>query len=94
METTCREAGQRGGISTLRKHGRRHLSAAGKIGITVMRERHPGMAAEWGRRARRSRSKDSVTVNPALKKGVENEWEQIRESATAKVAWIKVLYFP
>jgi len=40
----------------LRKHGRKHLSAAGKIGIRVMRARHPGMAAEWGRRARRTRS--------------------------------------
>ena len=50
---SVREAGRRGGLAVLATHGREHFSKIGKQGQKALRERHPGMAREWGKKGGR-----------------------------------------
>ncbi len=52
---TVNEAGKKGGLMVLRKHGRGFFVEIGKRGQATMRGRYPGMAKEWGRRGGRPR---------------------------------------
>ena len=63
--TTVREAGRKGGLSTLEKHGRSFFSAIGRKGQSRMREKWPGMAKTWGTRGGRPK-KRSVECGEAL----------------------------
>ena len=51
MEITVSEAGRKGGLALLRKRGREHFAEIGKKGQEVMKERYPGMASSWGKKA-------------------------------------------
>jgi len=52
---TVREAGRRGGVACLRNHGREFFVEIGKKGQIEMRQKHPNMAALWGKRGGRPR---------------------------------------
>ena len=52
---TVNEAGQIGGLSVLRKHGREFYAQIGKKGQSVMRQKYPGKASEWGKLGGRPR---------------------------------------
>lgn len=52
--TVC-EAGRKGGLSCLCNRGRAFFIEIGKKGQLEMRRKHPGMAAEWGKRGGRPR---------------------------------------
>ena len=52
---TVQEAGRLGGLILLRNRGRAHFAEIGKRGQLAMRRRHPGMAAEWGKKGGRPR---------------------------------------
>jgi len=52
---SVREAGRRGGLSVLAKHGHKHFSKIGKQGQKALRERYPDMASEWGKQGGRPR---------------------------------------
>jgi general stress protein YciG len=54
-DLTVREAGRLGGLAVLNKHGREFYSEIGREGQRVLRERHPGMASQWGRMGGRPR---------------------------------------
>jgi len=47
--TTTVEAGRKGGLVVLHKHGREFYSRIGRLGQAVTRKRYPSMAVEWGR---------------------------------------------
>ena len=49
------EAGRRGGLAVLAKHGKKHFSQIGKIGQAILKKRYPGMASEWGKKGGRPR---------------------------------------
>jgi len=49
MSITVAEAGKRGGLSVLRKHGREFYAQIGRKGQKSMRRRYPNMAREWGK---------------------------------------------
>ena len=53
MSITVAEAGSRGGLSVLRKHGRGFYAQIGRKGQAAMRQKHPNMAQEWGKRGGR-----------------------------------------
>ncbi len=55
MSLTVAEAGRRGGLKVLQIRGRDHFAEIGKKGQLVMRQRYPGMAAQWGKRGGRPR---------------------------------------
>jgi general stress protein YciG len=48
--TTTVEAGRKGGLVVLHKHGREFYSRIGRLGQAVTHQRYSGMAAEWGRK--------------------------------------------
>ncbi len=53
---SVRQAGRRGGLATLRKHGLDHLRAAGRKGAASVRARYDrGNFVEWGKRGGRPR---------------------------------------
>ena len=62
---TVQEAGRRGGLRTLEKHGSSFFSVIGRRGQIRMREKWPGMAKTWGGRGGRPR-KGSVLCGEAL----------------------------
>lgn len=47
--TTVSEAGRKGGMTVLEKHGLAHFSKIGARGQAAMREKHPGKASDWGK---------------------------------------------
>jgi general stress protein YciG len=49
MSISVTEAGRRGGLVVLSRKGRSFYTDIGKKGQTVMRQRYPQMAAEWGK---------------------------------------------
>lgn len=49
MSVTVAEAGRRGGLSLLRKRGRKFYSQIGRKGQKTTREKYPNMAREWGK---------------------------------------------
>lgn len=53
MSITVIEAGRRGGLSALRKLGRKFYVQIGQKGQITMRQKYPNMAREWGRRGGR-----------------------------------------
>jgi len=53
MSISVSEAGRKGGLAVLRSRGRSFYSEIGKKGQLVMRQKHPGMAKEWGRKGGR-----------------------------------------
>jgi len=52
-EMTVREAGRKGGLALLAKHGSNHFVEIGQKGQKTLRERYPGMASEWGKKGGR-----------------------------------------
>ena len=52
---TVVEAGRKGGLAVLQKHGRKHFTKIGRLGQLAMRQQHPGKASEWGRLGGRPR---------------------------------------
>ena len=52
---TVAEAGRKGGLALLAKHGTQHFAEIGKKGQEVLRERFPGMASVWGKKGGRPR---------------------------------------
>jgi general stress protein YciG len=52
-ELTVREAGRRGGLAVLKNRGRQYFIEIGMKGQTVMRQKYPNMASEWGKRGGR-----------------------------------------
>jgi len=55
MGITVNEAGRRGGLRTLQKHGSEFFVRIGQKGQEVMRARYPGQAREWGKLGGRPR---------------------------------------
>jgi len=55
MGITVNEAGRRGGLRTLHKHGTVFFARIGQKGQEVMRARYPGRAREWGKLGGRPR---------------------------------------
>jgi len=53
--TTVNEAGRKGGLTVLNNRGKEHFSEIGRKGQEKMRELHPGMASEWGKKGGRPR---------------------------------------
>ncbi len=47
--TTVHEAGRKGGMTVLQKHGHIHFKEIGAKGQAAMRKKHPGKASEWGK---------------------------------------------
>ena len=56
------EAGKKGGLAVLRKHGRGFFVEIGKRGQATMRDRYPCMAKEWGRRGGRPRKQTLAEI--------------------------------
>jgi len=54
-ELTVRQAGRRGGLAVLRKHGREFYVWIGKKGQRTTRAKYPDMAHEWGKLGGRPR---------------------------------------
>ncbi|TFH47781.1 MAG: hypothetical protein E4G89_07360 [Methanothrix sp.] len=52
------EAGRKGGLAVLQRRGRGFFSQIGRSGQRAMREKHPDMAAVWGKRGGRPRKPD------------------------------------
>jgi general stress protein YciG len=52
---TVNEAGRKGGLAILAKHGSKHFAEIGKKGQQEMKKRYPGMASEWGKKGGRPR---------------------------------------
>jgi len=55
MGITVNEAGRRGGLRTLQKHGRDFFVRIGQRGQAAVRARYPGRAREWGKLGGRPR---------------------------------------
>ena len=55
---TVAEAGKKGGLALLAKHGNKHFSEIGKKGQESLRKRYPSMASEWGKKGGRPRKKN------------------------------------
>ena len=55
MAITVVEAGRRGGLTLFQRHGREFFAEIGRKGQSVMRQKYPGMASEWGRLGGRPR---------------------------------------
>lgn len=49
------EAGRRGGLTVLRKHGRDFYASIGQRGQKSLRNKYPGKASEWGKLGGRPR---------------------------------------
>ena len=52
---TVAEAGRKGGLAVLQKHGRGHFAEIGRKGQIATRQRYPGKAHEWGKMGGRPR---------------------------------------
>ena len=50
-----REAGRKGGLATFQLLGRSHFAQIGRRGQLSLRQKHPSMAREWGRKGGRPR---------------------------------------
>lgn len=50
-----REAGRLGGLVVLRSRGRAYFANIGRLGQIAMRQKHPNMASEWGKKGGRPR---------------------------------------
>ena len=48
-----REAGRLGGLTVFRTRGKAFFAEIGKLGQAAMRQKHPNMAREWGKRGGR-----------------------------------------
>ena len=55
MVISVNEAGKKGGLALLAKHGTQHFAEIGKKGQKILRKRYPGMASEWGKKGGRPR---------------------------------------
>jgi len=55
MPITVNEAGRRGGLAVLQRHGREFYVGIGKKGQAAMRQRYPGWASRWGKLGGRPR---------------------------------------
>lgn len=55
MVISVNEAGKKGGLALLAKHGSKHFAEIGKKGQEALRKRYPGMASEWGKKGGRPR---------------------------------------
>jgi len=55
---TVAEAGRKGGMTVLAKHGRGHFSKIGCKGQQALRKKHPNMASVWGKKGGRPRKPD------------------------------------
>lgn len=63
---TVREAGRRGGLATLRKHGLEHFRAAGRKGAAALRARYGrGAFIDWGKRGGRPRKASLADMREA-----------------------------
>ena len=58
VNITVNEAGRKGGLATLAKYGKEHLSGIGRKGQETLRKRYPSMASEWGKKGGRPRKKN------------------------------------
>jgi len=47
--TTVSEAGRKGGMTVLQKHGHAHFKKIGVKGQAAMRMKYPGKASDWGK---------------------------------------------
>jgi len=55
MGISVNEAGKKGGLALLAKHGGKHFAEIGKRGQEILRKRYPNMASEWGKKGGRPR---------------------------------------
>jgi general stress protein YciG len=62
MGITVREAGQIGGLTVLKAHGRDFFVRIGKKGQEAMRARYPNMASQWGKKGGRPKKPNLTEI--------------------------------
>jgi len=65
---TVNEAGRKGGLTVLRKHGRAFFVEIGRKGQAAMRGRYPDMAWVWGKKGGRPRKPSLAEIVGEAKK--------------------------